>query len=180
MSSSDQFARDLFEDAKQSLRQASATSTEVVRQRHLRHALLAAFSFLELQIELIAQHFKEKSEFFALHEWGLIAQKEVTFDKGTFRIKEVTRFSRLSDRMLLLQHKLAGSKLTERAWWDPLLKATDRRNSVAHPRGFVTLNDKDTETDILAVLGCASDLFQIVFGKCLPYASLGSKPKLKS
>lgn len=159
--------------------EARVTSTDVVRQRHLRHALMAAFSFLELQIELVAQHFKE-SNIFTLHEQGIIAQKEVIFDKGIFRMKEVTRFSRLSERMLLLQHKFAGSKLTERTWWEPLLKATDRRNSIAHPRGPVTLNDSDTETDILAVLGCASDLFQIVFGKGLPYASLGSKPKLKN
>lgn len=179
MSSSDEFARELFEDAKQALRQAGVTSTEVVKQRHLRHSLLSAFSFLELQIELIAQHFRG-SDFFTLHERGIIAQKEVVFDKGAFKMKEVTRFSRLSDRMLLFQHKFAANKLTERAWWDPLLRATDRRNTIAHPRGPVELHENDIEKDILAVLGCANDLFEIVFGKGLPYASLGVKPKLKA
>lgn len=178
MSSSDEFARELFEDAKQALKQARASSTDVLKQRHLRHSLLSAFSFLELQIELIAQHFKN-NDFFTLHERGIIAQKEVAFDKGSFRMRDVTRFTRLSDRMLLLQHKFAGSKLTQRAWWDPLLQATDRRNSIAHPRKPVTLDEGETEKDILAALGCANDLFEIVFGKGLPYASLGAKPKLK-
>lgn len=177
MSSGDEFARELFEDAKQSLRQAKNTSTDAAKQRHLRHSLLASFSFLELQIELISQHFKD-SDFFSLHERGIIAQKEVVFDKGIFRMKDVTRFTRLSERMLLLQHKFKGDKLAERIWWAPLINATERRNSVAHPRGPVTLTDAQTEQDILAVLGCASDLFEIVFGKGLPYASLGSKPKL--
>jgi hypothetical protein len=178
LSSTDEFARELFEDAKQALRQAGVTATEVLKQRHLRHSLLSAFSFLELQIELISQHFKD-SDFFTLHERGIIAQKEVIFDKGLFRMKEVTRYTRLSERMLLFQHKFSGSKLTERAWWDPLLKATERRNSVAHPRGPVVLDETDTEKDLSAVLGCANDLYEIVFGKGLPYASLGLKPKLK-
>lgn len=177
MSSGDEFARELFEDAKQSLKQAKSTSTEVIKQRHLRHSLLAAFSFLELQIDLIAQHFKD-STFFTLHERGIIAQKEVVFDKGAFRMKEVTRFTRLSERMLLLQHKFAGSKLTARSWWGPLIEATERRNSVAHPRAPIVLTESEMEQDILAVLGCANDLFEIVFGKGLPYSSLGSKPKL--
>jgi hypothetical protein len=82
--------------------------------------------------------------------------------------------------MLLFQHKFAGSKLTARAWWNPLLEATERRNSVAHPRGPVALEENETEADILAALGCANDLFEIVFGKGLPYASLGAKPKLQS
>jgi hypothetical protein len=175
--SGDEFARELFEDAKQSLRQAKSTSTDLTKQRHLRHSLFASFSFLEMQIELISQHFKD-SEFFTVHERGIIAQKEVSFDKGVFRMKDVTRFTRLSDRMLLLQRKFAGSKLTERDWWAPLIKATERRNSVAHPRAPIVLTETQIEQDALAVLGCASDLFEIVFGKGLPYAPLGTKPKL--
>lgn len=177
MNSGDEFARELFEDSKQSLRQARTAANETAKQRHLRHSLLAGFSFLELQIEVISQHFKS-SDFFTLHERGIIAQKEVVFDKGVFRLKEATRFTRLSERMLLLQHKFAGSKLTERQWWTPLQLATDRRNSVAHPRGPVVLEESLTEQDLLAVLGCANDLFEIVFGKGLPYASLGVKPKV--
>ena len=177
MTTSDEFARELFEDSKHALRQAKSISNEILKQRHFRHSLLSAFSFLELQIELIAQHFKN-NDFFTLHERGIIAQKEIVFDKGVFRMKDVPRFSRLSDRMLLLQSKFAGSKLTERSWWGLLLVATDRRNAVAHPRGSVTLNEAETERDLLAVLECANDLFQIVFGKGLPYASLGLKPKL--
>lgn len=149
----------------------------MIKQRHLRHSLISAFSFLELQIELISQHFKDSS-FFTLHERGIITQKEVVFDKGVFRMKDIVRYTRLSERMLLLQHKFAGSKLTQRVWWAPLIDATERRNSVAHPRAPIVLTEAQTEQDILAVLGCANDLFEIVFAKGLPYASLGSKPKL--
>lgn len=176
MSSSDAFARELFEDAKQSLKHAKLTTTDVVKQRHLRHSLLAAFSFLELQIELIAQHFKDSS-FFSVHEQGVLGQKDVVFDKGSFKLKATTRYSRLPDRMLLLQSKFKGSKLTERTWWESLLRATDRRNAVAHPREPISLDEQDVESDLLAVLGCANDLFEIVFGKGLPYAGFGLKPK---
>lgn len=177
MSSSDEFARELFEDAKQSLRQAGVSSGESVKQRHLRHATMAAFSFLELQIDLIAQHFRD-SDFFTLHERALITQKDIVFDKGAFRIKEKSRFTRLEDRMLLLQSKFKGSRLTERSWWEPLKQGTDRRNSIAHPRGPISLDARDVEADLNAVLTCASDLFEIVFGKRLPYESFGLKPKV--
>lgn len=176
MVSSDTFARELFEDAKHSLKQAKMTSTDTVKQRHLRHALLAAFGFLELQIELIAQHFRG-SAFFTVHEQGVLAQIEVVFDKGNFKLKGTTRYSRLADRMLLLQSKFKGSKLSERSWWEPLIKATDIRNAIAHPRGPVTLKEADVESALLSVLGCANDLFEIVFGKGLPYSSFGIKPK---
>jgi len=177
LSSSDEFARELFEDAKQSLRQAGVTTSEAVTQRHLRHATLAAFSFLELQIDLIAQHFRD-SDFFTLHETGMINQRDVVFDKGAFKMKDASRFTRLEDRMLLLQNKFKGSKLTEREWWEPLKKGTERRNSIAHPRGPVSLDAANVQSDLGAVLSCASDLFEIVFGKRLPYESLGLKPKL--
>jgi hypothetical protein len=179
LTSSDEFARELFEDAKQALKQAKSNTTEPLKQRHLRHSLLTAFSFLELQIELIAQHFKN-SDFFTLHERGVLIQKEVVFDKGVFRLKDVTRYTRLADRMFLLQHKFAGCKLTERSWWDRLLNSTERRNSVAHPRGPIELDTDETEKDLLAILGCANDLFEIVFHKGLPYAAHGVKPKVSS
>jgi hypothetical protein len=177
LSSSDEFARELFEDAKQSLRQAGGTASEMAEQRHLRHAILSAFSFLELQIDLIAQHFRE-SDFFTLHERALITQKDIVFDKGAFKIKEKNRFTRLEDRMLLLQNKFKGSKLAERAWWEPLKQGTDRRNSIAHPRSPISLKPAEVEADLTAVLSCASDLFAIVFGKRLPYESFGLKPKV--
>lgn len=176
MNSGDEFARELYEDAKHSL-YAAKDSSDFIRQRHLRHSLFTAFSFLELQIELISAHFKN-SDFFSIHERGIIGQREVRFEKGAFKIKEAVKFSRLADRMLLLQHKFKGDKLAERDWWAPLMRATDRRNLVAHPRGLVILDIDETEKDILATLYCANDLFEIVFGKGLPYAGLGSKPKL--
>jgi hypothetical protein len=177
LSSNDEFARELFEDAKDCLHKARSTTDSVMRQRHLRHAILSAFSFLELQIDLVAQHFKA-SDFFSLHERGIINQREVSFERGSFKLKDAPRFSRLSDRMLLMQSKFKGSKLTARSWWDPLLYATERRNSVAHPRAVVTLELTDIESDLKAVISCANDLFEIVFGKGLPYATLGIKPKL--
>lgn len=177
MSSGDEFARELFEDAKHSLFLAKTQGDSVIQQRHLRHSLFTAFSFLELQIELISAHFKN-SNFFSIHERGIIGQREVKLERGVFRLKDAVRFTRLSDRMLLLQNKFKGNKLAERAWWGPLMRATERRNLVAHPRGPLILDLDETEKDILATLQCANDLFEIVFGKGLPYAGLGSKPKL--
>jgi hypothetical protein len=179
MISSDNFARELFEDAKQSLFNARQLTPSVGQQRHLRHALLSSFSFLELQIELIAKHF-EKSHFFDIHEKAIINQREIVFDRGVFKLKATVRYYRLSDRMHLLQHKFKAARLTERQWWQPLMNATDRRNSVAHPREAVELKVGETESDLLAALNCASDLFEIVFGKALTYAAHGVKPKSPS
>ncbi|HEY1224628.1 MAG TPA: hypothetical protein VGE54_05310 [Brevundimonas sp.] len=137
---------------------------------------MSAFSYLELQIELIANHF-EGNEFFSLHERGVMNQQDVVFDKGVFKLKPVVRYSRLQDRMLLLQSKFKGSKLSQRSWWDPLLRGMDRRNSIAHPREPVVLDPSEIEQDLLAVLACANDLFEIVFGKGVPYAAFGVKPK---
>ena len=176
METSDDFARELIEDAKRSLQQAKSSTKDVSLQRHLRHSLMSAFSFLELQIELISQHF-DGSSIFSVHEQGILAQKEVVFDKGVFRLKERPRYSRLADRMLLLQSKFRGSRLSEREWWGPLLTATEHRNSIAHPKAPIKLTIGDVERALTAALACANDLFEIVFSKGLPYASFGLKPK---
>lgn len=177
MISSDEFARELFEDAKACLISAKSESIGRLKQRHLRHALLAGFSFLELQIDLIGQHFQD-SEFFTLHERSMINQREIVFEKGTFRLKHTPKFFRLTDRMLLLQHKFEGSMLTERSWWAGLRLATERRNSVAHPRNVLRLDEADVEEALSNILECVNDLFKIVFHKGLPYAGLGTKPKV--
>jgi hypothetical protein len=137
---------------------------------------MTAFSFLELQIELIAQHFSG-SDIFSVHEQGILAQREVSFERGEFKLKPATRYSRLPDRMQLLQHKFKASKLTERSWWAPLVLATDRRNSLAHPKEPVLLTIEQIEADLTATLRCANDLFEIVFTKGLTYAAFGLKPK---
>lgn len=137
---------------------------------------MAAFSFLEMQIELISQHFKS-STIFSIHEQGVLAQRDVAFEKGVFRLKDSIRYSRLPDRMLLLQSKFKGSNLSEREWWGPLVKGTEHRNAIAHPKAPITLEEGDVEKALLAALGCANDLFEIVFGKGLPYVSFGLKPK---
>lgn len=177
MNSNDAFARELFEDAKTSLQMAENESVTVLKQRHLRHALLTAFSFLELQIDLIAQHFTNNN-FFSLHERGIINQREVSFEKGAFKLKPAQKFSRLGDRMLLLQHKFKASRLSEREWWVALRTATDRRNLIAHPREVVNLDEGAVANDLAAIISCANDLFHAVFGKGLQYASLGVKPKI--
>lgn len=176
MQSNDEFARELFEDAKNSVRQARASPNSLLQQRHLRHSLVSAFSFLELQIDLIAQHF-EGNPFFSVHEQGILTQRDVAFDKGEFKLKKTERFSRLPDRMQLLQSKFKKSKLTERSWWGRLNLATTRRNSIAHPRRVVVLEIEEVESDLNAVLDCANDLFVAVFSKGLPYAAFGIKPK---
>ncbi len=176
MNSRDQFARELLEDSKQSLANAKSATKEILKQRHLRHAVMTAFSFLELQVELISQHF-DGNEFFSVHEQGVLRQRDVVLDKGVFKLKSTSKYSRIQDRMLLLQSKFKGSKLSQRAWWGPLLVATDRRNELVHPRAAVTLQASEVESDISAVLSCANDLFEIVFGKGLSYSVFGVKPK---
>jgi hypothetical protein len=137
---------------------------------------MSAFSFLELQIDLIAQHFKG-NVFFSIHEQGILMQRDVAFDRGEFKLKKTERYSRLPDRMQLLQSKFKRSKLTDRSWWERLILATSRRNSIAHPRCIVVLEIEEIERDLTAVLDCANDLFVAVFSKGLPYAPLGIRPK---
>jgi hypothetical protein len=174
--SRDDFARELFEDAKCSLRAATIEIDVGIQQRNLRHALFTAFSFLELQIDIVASHFTDNS-FFSVHERGVLSQRDVVFDRGVFKIKNTTKYSRLTDRMFLLQNKFKGSQLSSRAWWAQLIEATDRRNAIAHPRSAFSLDLEEVERDLACIIQCADDIYKVVFGKGLPYAVFGTKPK---
>lgn len=177
MSAIDDYARSVFESAKWFLKQAKDSSDERYRQGHLRAALLSGFSFLECQVYQICDHFAGNSAF-EVQERALMAERAIELRSGKFRLSTRTQYSRLEDKIeFLMTHFMADPTYDSRPWKALLGNALARRNSIAHPKGELNLSVNDITRDLEAILAAASDLFEVIFKKPLPYKSHGLTPK---
>jgi len=177
MSAIDDYARSVFESAKWFLKQAKDSTDERLRQGHLRAAVLSGSSFLECQVYQICDHFAGNSAF-EVQERALMAERAIELRSGKFRLSSRTQFSRLEDKIeFLMTRFMADPPYETRSWKAPLANAFARRNSIAHPKGELTLSVSDVSRDLDAILNAASDLFEVIFKKPLPYKSHGLTPK---
>lgn len=178
MSAIDDYARGVFESAKWFLKQARDTVDEPHRQAFLRASLLSGSSFLECQVYQICDHFSGNSAF-EIQERALMAERAIELRSGKFRLSTRTKFSRLEDKIeFLMTRFMADPAYETRPWKAPLANALSRRNSIAHPKDELTLSVNDITRDLEAILAAASDLFEVIFKKPLPYKSHGLTPKL--
>jgi hypothetical protein len=177
MSAIDDYARSVFESAKWFLQQAKDSNEERFRQGHLRAALLSGSSFLECQVYQISDHFAGSSAF-EIQERALMAERAIELRSGKFRLSTRTQYSRLEDKIeFLMTRFMADPAYDNRPWKAPLANALQRRNSIAHPKGELALTVIDVSRDLQAILEAASDLFEVIFKKPLPYKSHGLTPK---
>lgn len=176
MSDFETYSGELLLSSKQFLNDAKTLKGEnqiQQRQRSLRASLTHAFFFLEAQLNYLAAHFANRPEFSVL-EQSLLSEKDISLDKGQFRLTEKAKFFRLQDRIeFLLSHFSGDLGKAKGTWFSDLILSIEVRNRLVHPREAHMLEFSEVERAILAVLGCLSALYKAIFGKKFPLAALG-------
>ncbi len=92
------YSKSLMEAAKGFRNHGLSCGNDEARQAFYRASIFHAFSFLELHLNYIADHF-QGSTMFSIHEKGILLEREVAFEAGIFRIRPRSKFYRMSDRM---------------------------------------------------------------------------------
>ncbi|MCY6379348.1 HEPN domain-containing protein [Hoeflea prorocentri] len=163
------YARTLMDAAKGFAEKAEIEKRTDQKQAFLRAALLHGVSFLEAHINEISDHFKNRS-ILSVHEKGVLLEREVRLEKGSFRLSATPKFSRMTDRIELLLKKfsddVAASKGT---WFSKLQAAIDARNRLVHPKEVHSLSHIEVIGALQAIIDCVDALFRAVFKKPLPY-----------
>lgn len=176
MADVDEYARDVFESAKTFLHNAKNAHDDRAKQAYLRASILSATCFLECQVNHLCDHFSQRREF-TLHERALLMERDVKLADGKFKFG-LEKFYRVEDRILfLLQKFCSGFDKSAHPWWAQYKTAVNTRNSIAHPRETVTLNDAGVEDSLRGILHLVDFLLKQVFGKGLPYVANDVNPR---
>jgi len=177
MSAIDDYARDVIESSKWFLQLANGAADIRQKQALLRASLLSGFSFLECQVYQVCDHFAGNSAF-EIQERALISERAVELKNGRFRLSSRTQYSRLEDKIeFLMTRFMADPPYGARPWNSNLSNALKRRNSIAHPKDELILSEADVARDLEAMIEAASDLFEVIFKKPLPYKAHGLTSK---
>lgn len=95
------YAKELMESAKGFAEKGKSEPDQALKQAYLRASLLHGISFLEAHLNELADHFKGK-KMLSTHDLGILLEREVRLDKGSFKLMKTPKFSRISDRIEVL------------------------------------------------------------------------------
>jgi hypothetical protein len=173
----DDFASSLLEEAKRFLEKASAVDDKTSKEAFLHASLLLAFSSLEAHINAVSEEFSERPEL-SIHEKGLLLEKEVRLQDGAFSLVGL-RMSRLDDRILFLYRHFSGKPLDKTVtWWTQLNGAIAIRNRLTHPKGVQPVTAQNVRDALSAIIASIDMLYNAIYKKGLPVASLALHSKL--
>lgn len=173
MSEFEAYSNELLVSAKKFLEGAKSGCAPSEKQRLLRSALTHSFFFLEAQLNYLASHFSNSSDFSVL-EKSLLSEKEVALIKGEFSLINKPKFYRLEDRIeFLLARFTPNLEVSKGTWFSELLMAIQIRNRLVHPKEAHQISEQEVERSLLAVLDCLSAMYVAIFAKPFPPAALG-------
>jgi hypothetical protein len=174
----DGFASQLLEESKRFLERAKETENDEARQAYLHACVLLSFSSLEAHVNSIIDEFGKEGLGLTVHELALLIEREVVFDKGSFRMSNSLKMSRIKDRILLLIQKFGRDYDASFPWTSRLGNALELRNRITHPKNAETIEIEQTAAVIQAVIEVVDFMFQAIYRKGLPAAKRGLQSKL--
>lgn len=168
MSSFDEFASQLFEEAKRFLEKAAESTDVASETAHLHAALLIGFCALEAHVSAVADDFLDTSNL-ELLERSLLAEKDVELVNGQFRLARKLKMTHLEDRIAFLVRKYSGKPLdTQAPWWSDLQGGLKLRNSLTHAKDSHHLAYDDVSRSLAAIVEALSVLYAAVYKRKYP------------
>jgi hypothetical protein len=174
----DKYSVDLLEEAKRFLELAKKKEGTAGEKAYLHAALLISISSLEAFVNGIADDFKD-SDAFNQYEKAFLAERELIFEKGKFKVTNRLKMTRLIERIEFLFHKFKPNSLAKDVeWWSKLKEGILLRNAIVHPKEFSDIQYKDVEFTTKAVISCINQLFLTIYKRSFPGISSGLESKL--
>lgn len=163
------YAKDLMDSAKGFAERGKSEPDKKMQQAFFRAAFLHGFSFLEAHLNELADHFRGKKTI-SVHDLGVLLEREVRLEKGTFKITSATKFSRITDRIdVLLANFSSDISASKANWYSDLSEALLSRNKLVHAKEVHELSHEEVMRAIRAIIDCIDALFLAVFKKGFPY-----------
>jgi hypothetical protein len=120
MSSIDEFAASLLEEAKRFLEKAQDAEDDAEKSAYLNAALMLGFCSLEAHVNAVSDDFAARPELTPL-ELSILRERDVRLESGEF-VLTGTKIYRLEDRILYLYRRFSAKTLDRKAaWWSDLV-----------------------------------------------------------
>lgn len=178
MSTFDEFAEDLMEDAKRFYELGRDESNNTAKQAYLRASLLLSVSSLEAFINGVVDDFIDRRGFFDINQIAFLTERNIELVSGQFEIRNRLNMKRLTQRIEIIFAKFDSSKLDKTdIWWSDLKSGIKLRNKLVHPKEKTNLNDKQLLNLISAVLECVNNIFLAVYNRKYPAIARGVNSK---
>jgi len=176
MADIDAFAVSLLEQAKRFYEKASAESEGTAKGAYLRASLLLGFCSFEAHINAVAEDFVGRSDL-SSHECGILFEKDVLED-GDFVLGGL-RMYRMEDRISFLHKRFSGATIDKTStWWSDLNAAIDLRNKLSHPKQAQAITPPSVEKALRSIITAIDALYQAIYKRKFPIASLGLQSSL--
>lgn len=172
----DNFAVQLFEEAKTLCEKAKTSSEDLSKDIFLHSSLLLAMSSLEACVnsiseELLIEPYKNE---YSLLEQSLLLEKEIVYKKGCYELGTGLKMSRLVEKIEFLMVRFLRDKWdVNTTWFIQLKQSIDYRNKLVHPKEYVKITEKQVENAITSVLETMNALFKAIYKKPFPSYSYG-------
>ena len=180
MAALDDFARNLFEEAKWFYEKGCEATTAESQAAHFHGSLVLAFCSLEAHTNAVSDDFLTLAKL-CPEERSILAERRVELtNEGKCELTPKLQIYRIEERLLFLSQRFSGKPLDKKAaYWGKLSAALHLRNDLTHPNTYpIILGRQDLESALNAILEVLDILYKRVYKKGCPLARLGLKSQL--
>ncbi len=174
MNSIDEFAAEVFEEAKRFLEKYEEGNHIPA---YLHAAVSLGFSSLEAHINAISEDFLTRPELNVL-ERGVLSEKDIEFDDGEFAMSKRLKMHRLEERLLFLCRRFS-SKPIDRSTplWSNFKSAIKLRNDLTHPKNPVEMTQEQVAKALTAILEILDHTYKALYKQGYPSMAIGLQSK---
>lgn len=144
------------------------------------HASIAlGFSSFEAHINAIAEEFLIRPE---LTPWerGVLAEKDIEFAHGIFKLSDRLKMHRLEDRLLFLCERFSSKPIDRSSpVWSNLKNAIKLRNDLTHPKGPIQIKRKEVAEALQAILEILDYTYRALYKQGYPTKALDLQSTLE-
>jgi hypothetical protein len=169
MADIDDFAIQLFDEAKRFLEKAQACDVDAAGREAFLHASLnLGFCALEAHLNAIADDFATIQDL-SLQDKSLMFERRIELIDGKFELSEQLQMYRLWDRLLFFGRRFSGETMdTSSPFWGELKNALNIRNDLTHPKVKPEVTIESVQRALAAILETLDVLYHRVYRKGYP------------
>jgi hypothetical protein len=179
MADIDAFAALLIEESKRFFEKYESSDDEDAKRAFLHASLLLVFCGLEAHINSVAEEFESGADI-TIHDKSVILEREVKLELGEFKLLNGLKMYPIDERLLFLYRRFSGKNLDRSSqWWSGLKSGLATRNRLSHPKSSHNVSGAEVRIAIESVIAAVNALFEAIYKRPLPSASMGLQSKLQ-
>jgi hypothetical protein len=176
VSSIDDFANLLFEEAKVYFQKGKQETSTEGKSAFFHASLLLGFCALEAHVNSIAEEFLTRQDL-TLLDRSILSERDIELKNGRYELTNKLKMFRLEDRLEFLSQRFSKKAIDKTAaYWTNLRSAMQLRNNLTHPKVPPDVNERAVEQALKAILEILNVLYRNIYRRGYPRFRRGLEP----